>query len=169
MFNPVPGNNDDKTQFSEKPLLNVKPTGQASNASHTQDSEALFNYVLDCLDHGSSKADIRKQLIAMGYSATDAETSVEEVAEWRRKNPDNLNVAKYPPAPVIANTTPTGFGSGGANSNMVIGGVICLLGLVVTIGTCLAAGERGGTVTIAWGAIVFGGIQFFRGVSQQRD
>ena len=43
------------------------------------------------------------------------------------------------------------------------------IGLVVTIGRCLAAGEGGGLYYIAWGAIVFGCIQFFRGLSQSNN
>jgi hypothetical protein len=52
---------------------------------------------------------------------------------------------------------------------MWIGGIICLIGLVVTIGSCMLAGEGGGRYYIAWGAIVWGGIQFFRGLSQSNN
>jgi hypothetical protein len=163
MFNPVPGNDEQKTQFSEKPLPTFKPSGQSPDVP---EGESLFDHVLDCLDRGSSKSEVRKQLIAMGYSATDAEACVEEVAEWRQQNGGNLNISKYPPAPGIANP---GAAGGGFNTNMWVGALICVVGIVITLGTCMAANERGGSVTIAWGAIVFGAIQFFRGLSQQNE
>jgi hypothetical protein len=48
-----------------------------------------------------------------------------------------------------------------ASSDVAIGAVIAVVGLVITIAT-LSAGSHG---VIAWGAIVFGGIRFFRGLS----
>jgi hypothetical protein len=49
--------------------------------------------------------------------------------------------------------------------NMLIGGAVCVIGLVVTIGT-MAAADAGGKFILAWGAIIFGAIQFFRGLYQ---
>jgi hypothetical protein len=58
-------------------------------------------------------------------------------------------------------------GSGGNHvATMVIGAVICVIGIVITAGTYLAAvSGGGGRYTIAWGAIVFGGWRFFRGLT----
>ncbi len=52
--------------------------------------------------------------------------------------------------------------------NMTIGGLICVVGLGVTVFSYLAAAESpgGGTYFVAWGAVVFGGIQFIRGAIQ---
>lgn len=47
--------------------------------------------------------------------------------------------------------------------NMVIGGIICLVGVAITLGT-YASATPGGRFTVAWGAILFGGIQFMRGL-----
>ena len=55
----------------------------------------------------------------------------------------------------------------GMNTNMWIGGAICLLGLVVIIGSLMASREGGGYI-IAYGAILWGGIQFFRGLAQSK-
>jgi hypothetical protein len=48
--------------------------------------------------------------------------------------------------------------------NMAIGGVICLVGILVTAATYGAASHGGGHYIVAWGAIVFGGLQFLRGL-----
>ena len=52
--------------------------------------------------------------------------------------------------------------------NMAIGGVICLIGILVTVGTYSAAASSrgGGHYVVAWGAILFGGIQFLKGLIQ---
>jgi uncharacterized protein YjeT (DUF2065 family) len=52
--------------------------------------------------------------------------------------------------------------------DMMIGGGICLLGLIMTMGTFNAATSSpgGGRYIVAWGAIIFGAIQFFRGLSR---
>jgi hypothetical protein len=56
---------------------------------------------------------------------------------------------------------PTGVG------DMVIGGLICAVGVVVTLVTYnQAAGAGGGSYIIAWGAILFGGIRFLLGLAR---
>lgn len=49
--------------------------------------------------------------------------------------------------------------------NMAIGGIICLLGVLVTAATYGAA-SGGGHYVVAWGAIVFGAFQFLKGLFQ---
>jgi hypothetical protein len=159
MLPPSPEDHNDK--ISEKPMPPLPSSAPASDetqlAANAPQGNELFYYVLGCLDKGSSKAEVRKQLIAFGYTSSEAEETVATVADWRRKNPDHQNIAN------------TAGATGGGNANMWIGGVICLIGLVVTIGSCMLAGEGGGRYYIAWGAIVWGGIQFFRGLSQSKN
>lgn len=50
--------------------------------------------------------------------------------------------------------------------NMIRGGIAFVAGTVITVGS-LAAASGGGTYVVAWGAIAYGAIQFFRGVSQR--
>lgn len=49
--------------------------------------------------------------------------------------------------------------------DMIVGGLWCVGGLVVTIAT-YSASSGGGRYVVAWGAIIFGAIQFFRGLSK---
>jgi hypothetical protein len=55
-----------------------------------------------------------------------------------------------------------------AQKNMTVGALWCVGGLVVTIGTYLAAAS-GGTYFVTWGAILFGGIQLMRGIAQYSE
>ncbi|MCW0218846.1 MAG: hypothetical protein OJI67_11040 [Prosthecobacter sp.] len=50
-----------------------------------------------------------------------------------------------------------------AQRDMTVGGLWFFGGLAVTVFTYLSS-AGGGTYVVAWGAILFGGIQFFRGV-----
>jgi hypothetical protein len=50
-----------------------------------------------------------------------------------------------------------------ANKHMLIGGLWCIGGLLVTA-LSYGAAIGGGSYVVAWGAIVFGAIQFFRGL-----
>ena len=53
-----------------------------------------------------------------------------------------------------------------ARRNMLVGGFLCLAGLLVTLLTLAVSGVTGFSV-VAWGAIVFGALQFIRGVMQR--
>lgn len=52
------------------------------------------------------------------------------------------------------------------NNDILYGGLICLAGIVITIGT-MATAQHGGSYVVAWGAIIFGGIRFFRGLANR--
>ena len=50
-----------------------------------------------------------------------------------------------------------------AKNQMIIGALICIVGIVVTAVTYSAA-TGGGRYVVAWGAIIFGGFRFIRGL-----
>lgn len=52
------------------------------------------------------------------------------------------------------------------DKEMLYGGIVCLVGLVITIWTYTSA-LNGGTYFVAWGAIIFGAIRFFRAASDK--
>jgi hypothetical protein len=131
---------------------------QGSTESHSEHSDAalqeLAGYVMDCLNHGSAPADIRKSLVAKGLSEADAGAVVDQVLHHHSGGAlghDYRDVEAVQAA---------------GRRNMAIGGIVCVIGLVVTLVTIAAAGDGGGRVIFAWGAIVFGAIQFFRGLAQ---
>ena len=49
-----------------------------------------------------------------------------------------------------------------------MGGIFCVIGTVVTVASYAAASgsSEGGSYVVAWGAILFGGIQALRGVGE---
>ena len=52
--------------------------------------------------------------------------------------------------------------------NVVIGGLVCAVGIAITAFTYSAAAEGGGRYVIAYGAVIAGAIQFVRGLTQFR-
>ena len=54
-----------------------------------------------------------------------------------------------------------------AASNVTWGALLCVGGLVVTIGTLSAASSGGGTYVVWWGAILWGAVLFLSGLSQR--
>lgn len=50
--------------------------------------------------------------------------------------------------------------------NMLCGALWCIGGIVVTAATYSVASETGGRYIVAWGAILFGGLQFLQGLFQ---
>jgi len=54
-----------------------------------------------------------------------------------------------------------------AKRNMIVGGLWCVGGLVLTAATYSSASSSGGgRYAVFWGAIIFGAIQFVRGLVQ---
>ena len=56
-----------------------------------------------------------------------------------------------------------------ANINILMGGFLVTFGLLITAGSYLFSDSAYGLYVIYWGAIVFGGIRFFRGMRQRRE
>lgn len=61
--------------------------------------------------------------------------------------------------------SPAGRRAAGSK-NMLVGALWCIGGIIVTTVTYSAASNGGGTYFVAWGAILFGGIQFLQGMIQ---
>ena len=62
-------------------------------------------------------------------------------------------------------------GQSGARSQMMVGLCWCIGGIIVTVisYTTAAGGPGGGSYIVAWGAILFGGIRFLKGLAGSRD
>lgn len=56
----------------------------------------------------------------------------------------------------------------GGKGRAIVGGLIMLAGIVVTV-VSMGAAQGGGTYIVAWGAILFGGIQLVRGLMAAGD
>jgi hypothetical protein len=117
-----------------------------STPTETSQQEAiqqLYNYAAGLKSDGRSEDDIKADLVTQGV---DEESAGIIAADIEVQFADLKNKA--------------------ANKNMLYGGLWCIGGTIVTIATYSAA-EGGGRYVVAWGAIIFGAIQFFKGVGQK--
>jgi hypothetical protein len=108
--------------------------------------EAVYGYAADLMRSGASPATIKQNLMDRGLDEDAAATVVRNLTEARSKA---VHEAKRE----------------AGKKNMLYGALWCIGGTVVTVGTMMAA-KGGGSFVIAWGAIVFGGLQFIWGVCQ---
>jgi len=100
--------------------------------------QAVYQYAAGLMKKGASPSEVKSKLIAKGLDSASASIVVK-----------NLSAAR----------------SRVATKNMLYGALWCIGGIIVTAITFSAA-SGGGRYVIAWGAILFGGIQFLRGLWQ---
>jgi len=114
-----------------------------NDPSAEQAVQAIYTYAVKLAASGMSPPDIEESLVKKGLDAGSARVVVEKVMEIKRN--------------AMRQT---------AEKNMLYGGLWCVGGILVTAATFSAA-SGGGSYVVAWGAIIFGAIQFLRGVSQR--
>jgi hypothetical protein len=102
--------------------------------------DALYTFGAEQLHNGVAPAEVERKLVEKGLSAELAGTVVDNLVKARAK-----------------------MNKEAGQKNMLYGALWCIGGTIVTV-VSLQSASRGGV--IAWGAILFGGIQFIRGVMQ---
>ena len=111
-------------------------------AKQQEYAASIWTYCFDAKSEGKTDDEIFPGLMEMGLSDEQSSiviNSIESHAKEIEKNYD---------------------------SEMLTGGAIAIIGILVTAMTYSNA-LSGGTYVIAWGAIIFGGIRFFSGVSNK--
>jgi transposase-like protein len=107
-------------------------------------ADEAYTYALERLLKGRTTGEVRRSLLDSGYSDTQADQIMRTAIKYQRQS-------------AAGGVQPAAPARPGAR-NIVIGGVICMLGVLVTCGSS-------GSV-IAWGAIVCGGMLFVAGLMQ---
>ena len=120
------------------------PSQGGSGAVPADALERAMSYAKDVLRQGMPRAVVEEVLRSQGFDAATASSIVERAD--RAKNERRVAGRRH----------------------MIVGAIICVLGIVVTAITYSSA-EHGGSYVIWWGAIAFGGLQFFRGLIQATD
>ena len=117
-----------------------------SGAIGPEAEERALSYAKDVLRQGMPRAAVEEVLRTQGFDPAAASAIVERA----NKTKDERRVA--------------------GRKHMIMGAVVCVIGIVITAWSYAAAEEGGGgSYVVAWGAIVFGGIQFFRGLMQASE
>ena len=105
---------------------------------------AVYQAAANAMSRGASPAEVENHLIQSGVRAEDAKTVVNHLQAVRS---DVLREA--------------------GRKEMIRGALWCVGGILVTAASYRAA-SRGGTYVVAWGAIIFGAIKFFRGLARMQ-
>ena len=115
---------------------------QSSNTAEQDVVEQIYHFAAELMQRGSSDRDVTSKLVAQGLDAEVAGIVVRNLRHGKSK--------------VIRQA---------GQRNMLYGTLWWVGGIIVTALTYEAAKE-GGSYIVAWGAVVFGAIQFFRGLLQ---
>lgn len=123
-------------------------------ASEEQNAiEPLAQYVVQNLEKGNNKGGITKELVKLGWPKETAAQFIDNIEEELKRRAEEYK------------KTPEGRQAMAAQykRHMLYGILWVVGGTAVTIATYEAASE-GGFFIIAWGAIIFGIVDFFRGL-----
>ncbi|MDQ5908051.1 MAG: hypothetical protein QG599_142 [Pseudomonadota bacterium] len=104
--------------------------------------QAVYGHAAELMRNGAKSESIINNLIEQGLDAESAKVVVSNLDEARKKQKQEQG-----------------------QKNMGFGTLWCIGGLVVTAVTYSAA-SGGGHYVVAWGAVVFGAIQFLQGLFQ---
>ncbi len=114
---------------------------EAPRPSDEEVARAIYAFAAQEMKAGKSTYQVEQALEEKGLTPEAARIVVDRLSQARSKT-----------------------SSDAATRHMAIGGIICVIGIVVTVATYSAASSGGGTYVVAWGAIIYGGWQFLRGL-----
>jgi hypothetical protein len=120
-----------------------------SDAQPSQEEvvQAIYAFAAEKMTNGEADGKIRESLVEKGLDQDAAAAVVRNLKQMRSK-----------------------ASAAAGQQNMIYGALWCVGGLIVTAVTYnAAAATGGGKYVVAWGAIVFGAIQFFRGLIQSGE
>ena len=127
-------------------MTGTGPSQVGTGALASDAGERALDYAKDVLRQGMPRAAVEEVLRAQGFDAATASAIVQRADGLKNER----KVA--------------------GRRHMIMGAVVCAVGIVITAVTYSMAEESGGgTYVVAWGAIVFGAIQGVRGFLQTQD
>ena len=133
---------------------------RAEERAKRREFDDLVKNANECLGRGSQPAEVRKSLIARGLRPQEAQHIVQQLLQTQagRGSADGGEIQ-------LDEAEELSLLEAAGRRNMAIGGLVCVVGLVISLAS-LASVSTGGGGVIAWGAVIYGGIQFVRGCSQ---
>jgi len=135
--------------------ISVEPTPtqaqQALAEAEAQKQQPLTGnkavaYVIDQVSRGASAVEIRHGLITSGTSEAEADRALDTIVDHKRSRKSGRS-----------------GGMAAGAKHLMVGGLVCLVGIGITVGSYMLT-EPGGYFMLAWGPIVFGGMEAFYGI-----
>lgn len=120
-------------------------SSQTLTPEERQTVDAIYIFAAQMMKQGAAEQQIEKALIERGLPQDAARVVIANLSRVRRETRGKAGMR-----------------------NMGMGAVVFVIGLVITLGSyaSAAASPSGGSYMIAYGAIIFGAIQFFQGLWQ---
>jgi hypothetical protein len=120
----------------------------------------LFSDAVIALQQGSSPDAVKGRIIGRGMSPEIASAIVQKAVAFRSKaNNREADDSRFGSRVTQSSRNESGSG------DMLVGGLICAVGILITAASYGSAAGGGGTYVVAWGAILFGAIKFLKGVA----
>ena len=127
-------------------MTGTGPSPVGGGALAPDAAERAFSYAKDVLRRGMPREKVEEVLRAQGFDPATASAIVQQADGLKN---ERRNAGKR---------------------HMITGAIFCVAGIIITAVSYSAAAEGGGgTYVVTWGAIIFGGIQFFRGLIQYSE
>jgi hypothetical protein len=126
-----------KIQIHQEEIQRIK------ESSDEKYIEAIWNYILTKKENDVSEKEILDGLLERGLDEDGAKKMLSETEDKVTKLINHYD------------------------TQMIIGGLIFLLGAFVTLVTYSQAKMNGGMYVVAWGAILFGALRFFKAIPQK--
>lgn len=152
-----PSGENPASQFSAEPMFQGGSTDDPATAPPQINDQRARYVVLDCMDAGKTREQIRDKLMLYGYSETDADKLIDGVEEEQRKTSEYDQEVRGDPRFLLK-----------------YGGGACVLGIAVTIICIIAAFWDPdlshnplwiAVIFIAWIIACIGARLFWRGTS----
>lgn len=124
--------------------------------------EAAFAYAAKALKSGQPRKKVRRRLLELGLDEKSVFLVLSQVnvanSSAEADDSESIPSLARPESEIIREA---------GQRKMALGALWCIGGLIVTgLTYALASGTGGGTYIFAWGAILFGAVQFIQGLSQ---
>jgi hypothetical protein len=137
------------------PALPPDPSPEEqARAAHGYSPEQLYGYAAQLLGGGAQPDAVRQKLLELGLDEKTASTVVHDL----------LAAPGTVPADIVRPPSGGDWSREVGRRRMAVGALVFFIGLIVTVAT-FAAAAGGGTYIVAWGAMLYGVIEFLRGAS----
>ena len=114
---------------------------QAKTAAQERNRE-IVRFAAQLMKNGIADSVIQTKIVEMGMTNEQASAVVSSLRQVRKRVRRRTGIR-----------------------NMVMGGLFCIGGIVITV-VSISASKSGGFYIVTWGAILFGALQFFGGLFQ---
>jgi hypothetical protein len=126
-----------------KSLIHQEKIQRLKESASDDFFKTIWKYILEEKEKGTPDSEIKAGLQERGLDESNSIQLLSTVKDKLKETVDSCD------------------------TKMLVGGATCVIGIFITLWTYSSAMSSGGTYVVAWGAIIFGGIRFFSGMTEK--